>query len=151
MQIISQQKANAFGPLPHPPDTATPTPILLTQPIHTPLLSSARHTHTSLDLSIPLKPNQTATPVKPHRMVKTVQRAAWSCPVEEWNCSGNTRAFSSVGFVCQLWSEPANSPYSACSGSFKIDSALCKIYWSQSKDTVLTFTDHCGAKIQNFL
>ena len=54
--------------------------------IHTPLLSSTRHTHTSLDPYTPLKPNQTATPVKPYRMVKT---ASDGCPAEEANCSGN--------------------------------------------------------------
>ena len=63
------------------PDTPTHTPIhphiLLTQPTDTPLPSSTRHTHTSLDPYILLKLNHTATPQENHtEWLKLVEMAA---------------------------------------------------------------------------
>ena len=67
----------------HQPDTLDQHTPLLSSARHTdtsldqytPLLSSARHTDTSLDQYTPLHPNQTATLVKPYRMLQTVHMA----------------------------------------------------------------------------
>ena len=75
IQIITAENI-PVAHLPGHPHTFTPTHILLTQPTYTHYYYHYHQpdTHTSLDPYVSLKPNQTATLVKPYRMVlKVVQ------------------------------------------------------------------------------
>ena len=59
IQIIRAE--NILSSCPPPPNMRTPTNAPHPTYIHTPLLSSTRHTHTLLDPYTPLRPNQTGT------------------------------------------------------------------------------------------
>ena len=84
-----------------PPWTHThPHPLTYSYPtyIHTPLQSSTRHACTSLHRNTHLNPNQTATQVKPCRMVETVQMADHAL-LGSWTAVG-TKEFPLLLVLC---------------------------------------------------
>ena len=93
----------------------------------------------------PVKPDETAIPSKTtQNNQKLVQMADHALLMSR--TAVGTKEFPLLLVLCasDLNQRPlgkrSNITYRACSGSFKIDSNVCKICWSQNKDKVLNWS-----------